>query len=230
MSLSPNWEIEQERRERPLWQIAALAGNVNPVQSVVKARMAADAAWSKGYVRMIGILTNALDPRPSDKKIFYDKEIPRNITRTREKRDLRNVLVNAASATKFLVDTYGEACIPRGFVRMHDSLNRAASETSSQSSPKDKELSSKKSQDLAVATKRVKVLTKLLIAVVECECGWSATDGGSKVGTLKKILAALDRHELGPSRFALGTDNIEAILDAASAAYPLRQEATVNPA
>lgn len=215
----PNWDVEKLRSERPLWQVAALAGDISPTLKIVKAEREVNPEWSRGYRKMIELLTNALDPRRSEGKVFYDSQIPINMTRVNTKSDLRNVRVDVASAIAFLVMKYGVEHIPAGLLKMHEHLRsqtpleRASSLTGT----------AHKSRARAATTK-IQTLTKLLYAVVESEYGWASSDGTSQTGTLKRIATSLDRLELGSSRYGLGSDSIEEILHAASEKYPVRKE------
>ncbi|MNX87167.1 hypothetical protein D3C86_1190810 [compost metagenome] len=225
----PNWEIEMRRTERPVWQVAAMAGNVQPKPKILTAARASK-AWRTGYNAMIEDLCNALSPVRSPSRIFYDKDIPANISRINEKEELRNVRVDVGSAARYLVAKIGVESLPDGFQRLHAHFQASsagadtvvAGEKGIQSASR-----KPKSQELAAATKKVKALSTLLYAIVEQEFGWTSIDGGSRVGTLRRIEASLDVLDL-KSRYALSRDAIEDTLNLAAGTNPLKNSTKMD--
>lgn len=220
----PNWERQRDIAERPLWEIAALALDIDPEPKGVTARRKLDSEWKVAYLKLVNAMCNALSPHPA-KGIFFDASKPANISRIGNKRDLKFVRVDAASAATFVVMQCKLSSLPQEFLELQALLAPAVSKTDAV--PPHTEMITpvsppKKSQDEANDTKATNILTALFYVVVEQEMGgWAAANAVQREGIITKILKYLDRHDIRSTR-GMSADAIEGLLDKGMVRAPLR--------
>ncbi|WP_156909463.1 hypothetical protein [Ottowia thiooxydans] len=226
----PDWDKQTDNAVRPLWEIAALAMGIDPVSKGVTARRKLDSEWAAAYLRLVTAMCDALSPKRGG-GIYYDPTKPANISRIGNKKDLKFVRVDAASATAFVVNVRKHTPQPPEFAQLQTLLAHAATpentsipkfEASEQSTPP------KKSQEQANETKASKILMTLLYIVVEQEMGgWADADTAQRGIVVNKILKHLDRHEIRSTR-GMSPDAIEDLLDMGMGLAPLRLPPSVN--
>ena len=220
----PNWERQRDIAERPLWEIAALALDIDPESKGITARRKLDTPWEVAYLKLVTAMCDALSPQPT-KGIFFDASKPANMSRIGNKRDLKFVRVDAASAATFVLSLCKQSSLPQEFVELQKLLAQAASKTDVV--PRQTEMTTpvstpKKSQDEANDTKATNILIALFYVVVEQEMGgWAAANAVQREGIISKILKHLDRHNV-PSTRGMSADAIEGFLDKGMARAPLR--------
>jgi hypothetical protein len=220
----PDWDRQKDIAERPLWEIAALALDIDPVPMGVSARRKLDPVWKGTYLKLVTAMCDALSPH-SDKGIFFDASKPANMSRIGNKRDLKFVRVDAASAATFVVKQCKQLSLPQEFAELQTLLAQSVSKTDAV--PPKTEMTvpvslPKKSQEQANETKASKILTALLYVVVEQEMGgWAAANVLQRKGIVIKMLEYLDRHDIRSKR-GMSAEAIEDILDVGMVSAPLR--------
>lgn len=219
----PEWDKQKDIAERPLWEIAALAMNVDPVTKGITARRKLDPTWSAAYFSLVTAMCDALSPNPG-KGIYYDAIKPANISRIGNKKDLKFVRVDAASAAIYVVKQRKHTPLPPEFAQLQTLLAHAATPADT-SIPKfeanEPSTFPKKSQEQANETKASKILTTLLYIVVEQEMGWASANTMQRRAVVSKLLKHLDCHDIRSTR-GMGATAIEDILDEGMGLAPLR--------
>lgn len=220
----PDWDGQKDISERPLWEIAALASDIDPVPKGITARRKLDSPWEATYLKLVTAMCDALSPHP-DKGIFFDASKPANMSRIGNKRDLKFVRVDAASAATFVLTLCKQSSLPQEFAELQTLLAQTASNTDVV--PPQTEMTTpvstpKKSQEKANETKAIKILTALLYVVVEQEMGgWDAANAVQRESIIKKILKHLDLHDIRSTR-GMSDVAIEDILDTGMVLAPMR--------
>ncbi|QFZ83546.1 hypothetical protein GFK26_12650 [Variovorax paradoxus] len=158
----PIWEAEMRETERPIWHIAAMAGDLQPTLEIVNARRKIDPAWSTAYFSVLSKLKDALrDERGAG--IFFDKGKPANAIRLNDRKKLRFVHADVGDATAFIARTFGFQGMPEGFRRLHDHFQSARNSHQSPHFPVTDQATTAK--PIVEQEKRIKELEKELTAL-----------------------------------------------------------------
>ncbi len=221
----PNWDVERNVAERALWQVVALALNINPLPDCVAERKKLDSVWKIEYNKTVTAMCELLLPVRQVGKIYYDQIKPTNSSRAGDRAKLKFIRVDVATATACLIKHIGQTKLPPGFQEMHEHL---ASLSKSSNTPNDlaaevvsESKRAPKSQAGANETKASNALKILLYAVVQSQYGWDELDEIDKNTTLVKIERTLDLHQL-TSRRSLSQGWIEDAIVRGSELAPLR--------
>lgn len=221
----PNWTGQDKIETRPLWEVAALAMNIDPISKGITSRRKADPQWQENYRRLVTAMCDALSPKRGN-GIYYESDKPANITRIRLKRDLRFVRVDATSAVRFVVSTRENEQLPPQFLKLYEVLSQREGTSMNADSERSTPLAPpppKKSQEKANETKESNLLATLLYVVVEREMGgWVDANDFQKEQIVQKISKYLDQHNIRSTR-GLRPDGIEAAIVKGMTLAPLRR-------
>lgn len=223
----PDWSAEALVAHRPVWEIAAMAGNVAPKLTLVKAKKDADPEWREGYEQIVRLMTNALSSNREKlpNHVYYELHRSGNGALIRNLSNLRKVRVEVASAIEFLWNVYGVGATPDGFKVVHQHLRsqdsgfiKEATAVVQKQSSVDSEQSaaakkaSYRDQRLANATKEVNRLRTLVYALARDMCGVSPDSKYPPPTLIKDVLAALKTSGFEGCE-GLGIGGVQSLLD-----------------
>jgi hypothetical protein len=120
----PNWEHEKKIPVRALWEIAAMAGEVDPRLENVKQKKKEAPEWRAAYNQMLRRMVDALRPTSArdNYRINFDPTMPFNVSIQSDRKLHRQMRVDVVSACKFLETTYGVDVLPEGLRELHKVL------------------------------------------------------------------------------------------------------------
>lgn len=221
----PDWDVERSVGERALWQVVALALNINPLPDCVAERKKLDSIWKIEYNKTVTAMCELLLPVRKVGNIYYDQIKPTNSSRAGDRAKLKFIRVDVSTATACLIEHIGLTKLPPGFQEMHEYL---ASFSKPQSIPgdltteiDDRPQRKPKSQEKANETKASNALKILLYAVIESQYGWAEMNDVDKNTILVRIEKSLGAHDF-KSRRSLSRDSIEDAIVDGSVLAPLR--------
>lgn len=225
---TPNWAEEAIFTDRPLWEVAAMAGNVEPKLLAVKNKKSADPEWKEEYEKRVRVMKLALISKPSNSAnhIYYNPDLAGNSTLILNPLNFRKVRVEVKSAIEFLWNKFGKDFFPEGLQEIHQKLSQqgvtAANQASAESereytAPVDKG-TAHRDQKLANATKELKRL-QVLAYVFSRELYSGKQDSDFPAASLKEDwLAAIEEAGL-KGRPGFGPDGVETLIEKCFKSY-----------
>ena len=221
----PDWDVERNVAERALWQVVALALNINPLPDCVAERKKLDSVWKIEYNKTVTAMCELLLPIRQVGKIYYNHIKPTNSSRAGDRAKLKFIRVDVATATACLIKHIGMTKLPPGFQEMHEHLVNIAKPPSihKELTPEndDRPQRAPKSQEKANETKASNALKILLYAVIESQYGWAEMNDIDKNTIVVRIEKSLGLHDF-KSRRSLSRDSIEDAIVQGSVLAPLR--------
>ena len=133
---SPDWGSEARVPNRALWEIAAIAGDVEPKLEKVNERKEADSEWKVEYEKRVRAMKTALLPTRSQlpDHVYYEPQLGGNATLIDDPKKFRQVRVDVVSAIEFLWHRFGKNVFPEGLNLIHQQLSTLTAGTVNQSS------------------------------------------------------------------------------------------------
>lgn len=223
----PDWEAEALVPHRALWEVAAMAGNVEPNLSTVRARKASDPNWATGYNKIVRLMTNALSSSrsPAADHIYYEPHRSSNAALIQNLAKAKQVRIEVASAIEFLWHMYGDVVPPKGFQLMHKRLRGQRIEAPApmtieerpgshapESQPPAMKSSAYRDQKMANATKEIKRLGALVHILASALFSFSRDSEVPPVSLLEDVAAAIKSAGL-QGREGFGPDGIQRLLE-----------------
>ncbi len=223
----PDWGSEALVAHRALWEIAAMAGDVEPKLAAVKAKKDSDLEWKEEYDRRVRVMANAISESrgPLPDHIYYDRHRAGNAARAQEPSKLRQIRVDVASAIEFLWSTFGKGSFPAGLLEIHQKLSKQDANASeygvaerlkepiaSTEQPRAAKGPSHRDQKLANATKEINRL-QTLVYILSRELYGVPTDSETPPPTLQDdVLDSVEKAGL-KGREGLGADGVQTLLE-----------------
>ena len=113
----PDWDQAKKFVERPIWEIAALACDIEPLLGIVKTRKTTDPEWASTYREMLVCLKDALSP-DRGVGVYYDERKPANKIRLAQRETLRFVHGDVVDAIDRLELSFGGECLPKELISL----------------------------------------------------------------------------------------------------------------
>ena len=218
-------------------QIAALAGGMRLGQKAVERRIKKDAAWARGFDRIVKDIVGVVYPSRQTGKIYFDPSDPHNAARAGDIEKLKLLRVDVADALAFLIGRYRVEEVPNLIRRLHDyhvgaralrppinqigkPIESEATLTAEALPQHRKSYKSPKKQDAAITTKHDRNLLFLFYMMVETEDGWFGGTTLQKEAVLKGLQGRIEAFNV--SRYGLKSERIEKWLDLAQHEFPKR--------
>lgn len=232
--ISPlDWSKEARVPNRALWEIAAIAGDVEPTVEKVKEKKEADSEWEVQYEKRVRAMKTAMLPRRghSADHVYYDPQLGGNAALILNPRKFRHVRVEVASAIEFLWKRFGKDVFPEGLQVVHQQLSRQGAGTTSQVSqelPRSPIASTEKAgaekgpshrdQKQANATKELKRLQVLLYIFSRELYGFSKDSEHSAETVISDWLDSIEKAGL-KGREGFGRDGLQTLIDKCFKSY-----------
>lgn len=199
----PIWDNEKLNSVRALWEIAAIAGNVDPRLQNVKRQKEIAPDWKSGYEEILRRMVDALSPKDerTTGRINYDSSLPFNESIRGDRSQLRATRVDVVSAFKFLETRYGIDSLPEELTALYAHLRQvnASSVTVSNSKPVlVTEISmspASRDQTKAIETKNTTLLSIVLAAMAD-ELWGNKVDENITDALAYDIQDLLNKHKL----------------------------------
>lgn len=225
---APNWSKEALCTDRPLWEVAAMAGNIEPKLLAVKHKKSIDPEWKDEYEKRVRAMKLALIGKPikSANYIYYNPDLAGNSTLIRNPLDFRKVRVDVQSAIEFLWHKFGKDAVPEEFQEVHQRLSQQGAAAANQNgteairehiSSVDKG-AAHRDQKLANATKELKRL-QVLTYVFSRELFCAKQDSEFPAASLKEDWLALIEEAGLRGRPGFGPDGVEALIEKCFKSY-----------
>jgi hypothetical protein len=206
----PDWQNQQVQLTRPLWQIAALAFDIAPNPKVTAEWKKLLPDESKKYSALVTAMSDTLLPTHQAGHIYFDETSPANRSRLTNKKDLKFIRVEAASAIAFVVEKFSmKLKLPAEFRDLNEHLKKSAPIALERENQVTQQLTQIPGrQDKAIEKKTSTSLLKLVYVIVEHEYGWAGLSSEEHEKTLDTIIKALSQHAAG-SVYGLSKEKIE---------------------
>lgn len=210
----PIWDSEKSTSVRALWEIAAMAGNVDPRLQNVNCQKEIAPDWKSGYDEILRRMIDALSPKHerTSGRINYDATLPFNESIRGDRAQLRATRVNVVSACKFLETRYGIASLPEGLKALYEHLREVDEPSVAVSNSKPvlvTEISTSpasRDQTKAIETKNSTLLSIVLAAMAD-ELWGNRVDQDITDALTGDIQDLLNKHKL-KKVYGLSTDMV----------------------